>query len=516
MKRLPIGIQTFADIIQDNYLYVDKTEHVANLTESPKGYYFLSRPRRFGKTLFLDTLRALFEGRRDLFKGLYIYDKWDWEITFPVIYITFTDGILKTEQDFTDKLEELMKENGRRLGIEYEYALTDRRCFKELITRTFEKYEQKVVILIDEYDKPMLDNVTNPEAARLMRDKLRDFYSVIKAVDSCLRFVFLTGVSKFSKVSIFSGLNTLEDISLDTKYATICGYTQNDLKTSFASHLVGVDMELLRKWYNGYNFLGEKVYNPFDILLFISKNHTYLNYWFSTGTPTFLIDLIKTQKYYLPALENQEVTEAMMESFDIDHLDIVAILFQSGYLTIHSACVKHGRMRYKLCYPNLEVRTALSEHLIIYLTGNSAPIVRNQDNLLEPLYAGDLPGLKLGISTLFSSIAYDNFTNNRIQEYEGYYASVIYAYFSALGVDELIAEDHTNKGRIDLTLKVEGKIYIFEFKVVEDDTSTSNALEQIKERQYAKKYKGQGEIYLVGIEFSKTERNVEKFEWEQI
>ena len=515
-KKLPIGVQTFADIIQDNYLYIDKTKHVAKLADSPKGYYFLSRPRRFGKTLFLDTLRGLFEGRKELFKGLYIYDKWDWQITFPVININFTDGVLQTEQDFTDKLEELLKENGKRLGIECEYALTDRRCFKELIIKTCEKYEQRVVILIDEYDKPMLDNITHPATARLMRDKLRDFYSVIKGVDSCLRFVFLTGVSKFSKVSIFSGLNTLKDISLDSSYATICGYTQNDIDTCFSPHLKGVDMERLRKWYNGYSFLGDKVYNPFDILLFISENHTYKNYWFSTGTPTFLIDLIKTQNYYLPELENREVTESMLESFDIDQLDIVAVLFQSGYLTIRSTYIKHGMLRYRLGYPNLEVRTALSEHLIVYLTNNSSSIVRNQDNLLDAFYDGDLIRLEQGISALFSSIVYDNFVNNRIQDYEGYYASVIYAYFSALGVDGLIAEDHTNKGRIDLTLKVAGKVYIFEFKVIEEDALTNKPLEQIKEKQYADKYMGQGKVYLIGIEFSKKDRNIACFDWEEL
>lgn len=512
--RLPIGIQTFSKIIEGKYLYVDKTSHISRMIEGGETY-FLSRPRRFGKTLYLDTLRSLFEGRKELFEGLYIYDKWNWEVTYPVIHFNFADGILKTEQDFTDKLEELMKENSRRLGVTCEYAMTDRRCFKDLIIKVNEKYGQKVVILIDEYDKPMLDNVTDSAVARLMRDNLRDLYSVIKGADSYLRFVFLTGVSKFSKVSIFSGLNTLEDISLDADYSTICGYTQHDLESDFAGHLRGVDMELLRKWYNGYNFLGDKVYNPFDILLFISKKHNYLNYWFSTGTPTFLIDLIKTQKYYLPNLEIQEVSESVMDSFDIDQLNIIAILFQSGYLTIQSVVKKYGKTRYKLGYPNLEVRTAMSEHLITYLTQDSTHIVRNEDILMDALYGGDLSLLEQGITALFASIPYDNYTKSSLQDYEGYYSSVIYVYFSALGCDALIAEDHTNKGRIDLTLMVDEKIYIFEFKVVDEDTGNNTALQQIKERRYAEKYQGQGDIYLVGIEFSKKERNVTGFEWER-
>ncbi len=513
-KRLPIGIQTFSKIREGGYLYVDKTAHALRMFDDGETY-FLSRPRRFGKTLFLDTLKSLFEGRKELFEGLYIYDKWDWTISYPVIHFNFADGILKTEQDFTDKLEELMRENSRMLGVECDYLQTDRRCFKDLIIKVNEKYGQKVVILIDEYDKPMLDNVTNSEIARLMRDNLRDLYSVIKGTDAYLRFVFLTGVSKFSKVSIFSGLNTLKDISLDSNYASICGYTHQDLESDFSDHLQGVDMDLLKKWYNGYNFLGDNVYNPFDILLFISENHNYKNYWFSTGTPTFLIDLIKTQKYYLPELETLIVSESVMDSFDIDQLNIVAILFQSGYLTIHSVIKKHGKTRYKLGYPNLEVRTAMSEHLIGYLTQDVTKITRNEDTLLDALYDGDLSLLEQGVRALFSSISYDNYTKNSIQNYEGYYASVIYAYFSALGCDALIAEDHTNKGRIDLTLKVEEKIYIFEFKVVDEDSLKHPALQQIKKKQYADKYQGQGTIYLVGIEFSKKERNVTGFAWER-
>ncbi len=512
--RLPIGIQTFSKIIEGNYLYVDKTSHILRMVEGGETY-FLSRPRRFGKTLFLDTLRALFEGRKELFQGLFIYDKWDWEVTWPVIHFNFADGILKTQQDFSDKLEELMRENSRRLGVKCEYEMTDRRCFKDLIVKVCEKYGQNAVILIDEYDKPMLDNITDPDAVRLMRDNLRDLYSVIKGADSYLRFVFLTGVSKFSKVSIFSGLNTLEDISLDSNYASVCGYTQHDLETEFADHLHDVDMDELRRWYNGYNFLGDSVYNPFDILLFISKKHNYLNYWFSTGTPTFLIDLIKTQKYYLPDLEIQEVSESVMDSFDVDQLNIVAILFQSGYLTIKSVLRKYGKTRYKLGYPNLEVRTAMSEHLIAYLTQDTTHVVRNEDALMDALYGGDPALLERGLKALFASIPYDNFTGNPIHNYEGYYSSVIYVYFSALACDALIAEDHTNKGRIDLTLKVEDKIYIFEFKVVDEDTGSNTALQQIKKRRYADKYQGQGDIYLVGIEFSRKERNVTAFEWER-
>lgn len=512
-KMLPIGIQTFADIIQDNFLYVDKTRHVAQLTRSPKGFYFLSRPRRFGKTLFLDTLRALFAGEKDLFKGLYIHDKWDWSIKYPVIHLTFTEGVLKTNQAFRDKLEELMKDNSTRLGVHCEYDLTDRRCFKELIRKAHQKFGQKVVVLVDEYDKPILDNISDPETARLMRDNLRDLYSVIKGADEHLRFVFLTGVSKFSKVSVFSGLNNLEDVSLDASYATICGYTQNDIQTVFAEHLQGVDMARLQKWYNGYNFLGDSVYNPFDILLFISKECVYQSYWFSTGTPTFLMQLLDDEKYYLPNLEKVVLDQLALDSFDIGKMPLEVVLFQTGYLTIKEVILKREEQFYRLGFPNFEVQSAFNAHVIGYLT-NDARQVTHKNDLLDALYDCDSAALERAFVALFAGISYHNYTNNTIQQYEGFYASVLYAYFKSFG-EELIAEDTTSRGRIDLTLKINRSIYIFEFKMIEDKSGQHTALQQIKDRQYADKYRGQGDIYLIGLEFSRKERNLITFEWEE-
>ena len=269
MKMLPVGIQTFRTIIEDDYLYIDKTEIARSLIEKYR-YVFLSRPRRFGKSLFLDTLHNIFEGNRELFCGLLIEEQWNWEVTYPVIKISFSGGI-DSRETLRKNLFYILNDNQKRLAIQCDEKEDPNQCFAELIEKAYEKYHQKVVILIDEYDKPILDNIENIPEALLIRNGMRNFYTKIKENDRYLRFAFLTGVSKFAKVSIFSGLNNLEDISLNPDYGNICGYTQLDLDTTFAPYLEGVDMEKVKRWYNGYNFLGDTVYNPFDILLFIKK-----------------------------------------------------------------------------------------------------------------------------------------------------------------------------------------------------------------------------------------------------
>ena len=291
MKKLPIGIQTFSEIINEDYLYIDKTGIAYSLIDRFK-YVFLSRPRRFGKSLFLDTLHNIFEGNRELFRGLLIEEQWNWEVKYPVIQISFSGGI-HSKADLEEDLLQILYSNEERLGLECANKSKAKYYFADLIKKAFQKYNQKVVILIDEYDKPILDNIENIPEALLIRDGMRDFYTKIKENDRYLRFAFLTGVSKFAKMSIFSGLNNLEDISLNPDYGNICGYTQRDLETSFAPYLEGVDMEQVKRWYNGYNFLGDSVYNPYDILLFIRNQRMFKNYWFETGTPKFLIELIK-------------------------------------------------------------------------------------------------------------------------------------------------------------------------------------------------------------------------------
>ena len=306
-SRLPIGIQNLREIIEEKYAYVDKTPFIEELLENGK-YYFLARPHRFGKSLFLDTLKEFFEGNKNLFKNLYIYDKWNWNKQYPVIKIDFAAGVLRNREELDRHIYEILQENQQRLGLHCEITSISG-CFKELIQQAHEKYANRVVILVDEYDKPILDNIEHPSVTAEMRDGVKNLYSVMKNQDSHIRFAFMTGVSKFSKVSLFSGINQLKDITLSRKFATICGYTQNDLETTFVRHLDGVDWKELKFWYNGYGFLGEPVYNPYDILLFLSEDQTYRNYWFETGSPSFLIKLFKQNRYFLPDLENIEVGE---------------------------------------------------------------------------------------------------------------------------------------------------------------------------------------------------------------
>ena len=370
-----------------------------------------------------------------------------------------------------------------------------------------------MVILVDEYDKPILDNITNAKVAAMMRDGLRDLYSVIKDSDAHIKFAFLTGVSKFSIVSLFSGLNNLHDITLSADYAAICGYTERDVDMVFAPELSGLDRDDIRLWYNGYRWLGEGVYNPFDLLL-LFKEREFRPYWFETGTPTFLIDLLMQRQVFVPALGSMQTNAELLGRFDVNDIATEALLFQTGYLTICDVRNLPGKQQYLLHYPNLEVQTSLNEHLGSALVRDRQTHNHLSVKLYDLLLANDFDGLKSLIQAFFSTIPADWYRNNNIARYEGYYASVFYTYFASLGM-RVIPEDVTNKGRIDMTVLFNSQIYIFEFKVVED-APQGRALAQIKEREYAAKYRGQSHpIHLIGVEFSKQSRNVVGFEVEQ-
>ena len=513
LKKLPIGIQTFSEIRENNYVYIDKTNIAFEMLQNYK-YIFLSRPRRFGKSLFLDTLKNIFEAKKEYFNGLAIEDKWNWDISYPVININFAKGKIESRIQLDEAIIRTLKNNQEALGIECEEKNSVAGCFEELIRKSYQKYNQKVVILVDEYDKPILDNIINPEVAKSVRDGLVNFYSVIKGSDEFLRFAFLTGVSKFTKTSIFSGLNNITDISLDKPYADICGYTQNDVETIFKPYLDDVDMVKLKCWYNGYNFLGSAMYNPFDILQFIAKGHIYKNYWFETGTPTFLIQLIAQNNYFLPSLANLKVDEKLLNSFDIENLDLEVILYQSGYLTIDKVSERpRGGLLYHLKIPNKEVQQSLSDYIIDSLVSdNTTNRVSIQDDIYEALEDANMSNFKLSLVSMFSSIAYNNYTNNTIEKYEGFYSSVIFIYLQSLGLN-IQSEKPTNKGRIDLVLKADKHIYIIEFKI----DGKGNALEQIKENGYKTEYlSDKRDIYLIGIHFDTNKRNICTFEWEKV
>jgi hypothetical protein len=509
-KRLPIGIQTFREIREEDCYYVDKTPFVLRLIEEGK-YYFLSRPRRFGKSLLVDTLKELFEGNRALFTGLYAEDHWDWSVSYPVIAISFGKGVVTSRAALDQRIREIIAHHQRRLGIALE-PMSIAGSFSGLIEEAYRKYGQRVVVLVDEYDKPILDNITDPTVAKEMRDGLRNLYSVIKDSDAHIKFAFLTGVSKFSKVSLFSGLNNLEDITVAERYSAICGYTEADLDTVFAPELAGLDRGQIHDWYNGYNWTGESVYNPFDLLLLL-RNRKFASYWFETATPTFLVDLLTERGFFTPRLDGMRADEGLLSAFDVEHIATEALLWQTGYLTFTGSRRIGAVTEYSLGYPNLEVESALNDVLAKALIADPGQASELKSRLHDILQAGDFGALHRHFDSLFASIPHDWYRNNPIAQYEGYYASVFYSHFAALGLD-ITLEDATNHGRIDMALRFNRNIYLFEFKVVEL-TPKGSALQQLKDKAYADKYRAEGlPIHLIGIEFSKATRSVTHFDTE--
>lgn len=507
-KKLPIGIQTLREIREEGHYYVDKTPLALQLIDQGK-YFFLSRPRRFGKSLFLDTLKELFEGNATLFKGLHAEQHWDWSVQHPVLRFSFGGGVLGSVQDLRASLDEQLGtlEARHQLPAEYPDA---RSRFKRLILRLAEATGQRVVVLIDEYDKPILDRIEERDTALQIREVLKDFYSIIKDSDAHVRFAFLTGVSKFSKVSLFSGLNNLEDITLVPAYSSICGYTDEDVDTVFAPELPGLDREEIRRWYNGYNWLGTSVYNPFDLLL-LFRNRMFRPWWFETGTPTFLVKLLTERRQFTPALETIIAPETLLSTFDVDTIPTEALMFQAGYLTIADTRYFPGHLELRLRYPNQEVKASLNNSLLGALCGGDPMVpARNISRLYDLLQANDLAGLKDVLHAFFASIPHDWYRNNPIAQYEGYWASVFYSHFAALGLGTVL-EDATNHGRIDMAVRWLGQTWLFEFKVVEL-TPEGRALQQLLDKGYADKYRANGPVHLIGVEFSKDARNIVGFE----
>ena len=508
-RKLPIGIQTFRKMREENCYYVDKTAYMRQLMDEGS-HFFLSRPRRFGKSLFLDTLKELFEGNAPLFEGLDIHDHWDWSIRYPVVRIDFSNGDYGVPGHLQANVMEQLTAIERRAGIVGESATAPGR-FAFLIEALHERAGQRVVVLIDEYDKPILDALEDPEIARANRNFLRGLYATIKFADAHIKFAFLTGVSKFSKVSLFSGLNNLIDITLEPRYSALCGYTDADLDAVFAPELPGLDRDEIRRWYNGYNWLGnERVYNPFDVLLLFLRRR-FGAYWFETATPTFLIETLVTRGVGSLALDNMLGNDELLSAFDIDHMATEALLFQTGYLTIHQTEPRGSRIYYRLGYPNQEVRQSLNESLLNRLTKSPAQQVEYIARLYDLLLVNDFGGLENLFKAFFASIPYQWHTKNDIADYEGYYASVFYSYFASVGLD-IAVEDSSSHGRLDMAVRFNDNIYLFEFKVVESAPEGA-AMAQLKENRYADKYRALNQpIHLIAIAFSRETRNVVGFE----
>ena len=506
---LPLGMQTFCEVRESGGFYVDKTGFAARMTAEGK-CYFLSRPRRFGKSLFTDTLKELFEGNEELFQGLAVHSSWDWSVRHPVVRVSFGGGDYTDSSYLPETAHAQLDAVQRSTGVESNYPEASNR-FAHMLEELHRDSGRRVVVLVDEYDKPILDAITDPDTARANRDFLRGFYATIKNSDAHIRFVFLTGVSKFSKVSLFSGLNNLDDITLNPAYSAICGFTDTELDTVFAAKLEGLDRARVRDWYNGYSWLGpEKVYNPYDVLLLL-KNREFGNYWFETGSPRFLIDTLTEREIPSMTLDRTIADMELLSAFDVDHIAAEALLFQTGYLTITNRDRQDGEMLYELGYPNREVRQSLNRTLLRRMLGDSAYKPINALRLRSLLKNGDTSGMRSLLEKLYAGIPHQWHTRNKIARYEGYYASVFYSCFAATGLDILV-EDSTSHGCIDMTVKTPRRVWLFEFKIAET-SKPGEGLRQLRERGYADKYRDDSvEIILAAVDFSSETRNIVNFE----
>ncbi len=507
LKPLPVGTPTFfGDMIEGRYLYVDKTRDIYELVRYPKGVYFLSRPRRFGKTLLISTLQEIFEGHRELFEGLWIYDSdYGWE-EHPVIRIDFS--LLKITT--AEELKRGLKRRLSHIAQLHRVKLAEGEYYEQFFDLIHQLAATgKVVVLIDEYDKPLIDNIEDVEEARRIREVLRGFYTILKGADEYLRFVFLTGVSKFSKVGVFSGLNNLKDITMDNRFAAMLGITRDEIDVYLGDYVEafakseGMKIEeLLKKmehWYDGFCFSKkcEPVYNPFSLLLLLDMQ-SFGNYWFETGTPTFLIKLIESQNYSVKDIENLRVRELSFSSYEIENLAVLPLLFQTGYLTIKG--YNPESMLYKLYYPNREVEDAFLKYL---MDGFSEVEKGRSDaylwSLAEALSGRDFDTFFDVLQALLADIPH----NIQIKR-EKYYQTIFYLIFKLVGL-QIGAEVKTNRGRIDAVVETDEGVFIFEFKL---DGSAEGALAQIKERGYAEKYGLRDAVYLIGVNFGTKERAV--------
>ena len=505
MKKLPIGLQDFARLRKEDYLYVDKTELLYQLATGGV-YYFLSRPRRFGKSLLVSTLSELFQGRRELFRGLWIEDHWDWQQTHPIIHLSLNSLGYKEvglEKALTLRLNKIAAHYGLTLQSE-----ANSLRLQELIERLHASFGQAVV-LIDEYDKPILDYLDDLPRAQAHRELLKSFFSVLKDADPHLRFVLLTGVSKFSRVSIFSELNNLTDLTIYSDYATLLGYTQEELEHYFADRIdqlapdFGGRQTLLaqiKQWYNGYSWDAKHyVYNPYSILSFFAKKE-FANFWFETGTPTFLVKLLNRQQKY--DLENQQASPLVFSSFEIERIQPLALLFQTGYVTIKA--VDRNRI-YTLSYPNYEVRDSLLQYLLAEYSHqfpSDTSLLALQ--MKQALDQEDVAAFVQALNALFASIPYQIF----IADKEAYYHSVTFLALSLVG-SFIQVEVSQAKGRPDAVVHLEQVIYVLEFKL---DESAEAALAQIQEKGYAQPYLTQGKtVRAVGFNFSAELKAVDQW-----
>ena len=508
LPNLPIGQQYFKPIRKDNAVYIDKTQYIYELCRPLDRGYFLSRPRRFGKSLTLDTIAELFSGNKPLFKGLWIEDNWDWTETYPIIRLSL-DKI-----GHEDGLKNALITELNKIASTFDLSLKSTHhglAFNELIEKIAQKTGNQVVILIDEYDKPIVDYIDpyNLEKANEQRDILKRFFSILKVASNHTRFLFITGVSKFSHVSIFSDLNHLNDITLSPKYAALCGYTQQELEHYFEPYLKIMPpntLDKMKEWYNGYSWDAETfVYNPFSVLNFFEAR-TYSNFWFRTGTPTFLIKLLRKRFEY--KLEETKVSNLILEAFRLekfDVLDVDSLLLQTGYLTIKQI-TPFGQ--FILNYPNKEVKQAFGQFLLSEYTHTPVTVPYGA-NILEALDNNNIEEVIKVINDLVQAVPDQNY----IKDEEKFFHAIIHLIFTMVGTD-VRSEVHTPVGRMDTVIITAERIFLFEFKMNE---TAQNAIQSVKDRNYAAHLRHRNKpITAVGIAFSPKTKGVSEWAREEL
>ena len=533
-RKIPIGIQSFEDLRRKNFLYVDKTLYAFKLANLGK-VYFLSRPRRFGKSLFLSTLKAYFLGQKELFKGLYLekaeekraeIEKTGAWVEYPVLYLDFNVGRYDLEGALAESLDYFLRKQEKIYELKNEGDSFAKR-FQSLIETAYQKTGRQVVILVDEYDKPLLQTMgVNEDLNEEFRNTLKAFYSVIKTCDQYIRFAFLTGVTKFSKVSIFSDLNNLQDISMLNDYAEICGLTQAEIEKTFKPEIERLAkntknsydkmLEELKKRYDGYKFsiLGKSVYNPFSILNTFNSGELK-NYWFATGTPTFLVNYLKDAYYNIPDLDGKvELNETGIELYRADAKNPLPILFQSGYLTIKEY-IEEVNM-YRLGFPNDEVRYGFLENLVpAYSSLRPDETGVSIWKFVEDIRAGNVDSFMERMQAIIAGVPYDNLPKDKLKLREQNYQTAVYLIFKLMG-QFIETEIHCAKGRADCIVYTKDSIYIFEFKLMSAG-SADDAIAQIKEKGYAAQFKAEGKkIILIGSSFDEEERTIGEWKCENL
>ena len=511
-KKYPIGIQDFEKLRKEGYYYIDKTSYVYDLVEKGN-YYFLSRPRRFGKSLLISTIEAYFEGKKNLFDGLAISGlEKDWK-KYPVLHLDLNTQRYETENSLLSLLEENVVgweekygRNAAEVGIE--------RRFAGVIRRAHEMTGERTVILVDEYDKPLLQTIDDEHLQDAYRTLLKAFYGALKSEDAHIRFAMLTGVTKFGKVSVFSDLNNLQDISMDERYADICGISEAELSENFSEDIRnlaeanGQGLEeasiALKERYDGYHFnpwTSYGLYNPFSLLNTFAKNR-YGNYWFETGTPTYLVELLKRYRYNLYKMANEKVTSKILDSTDASSTNPIPVIYQSGYLTI-KGYIPEPQI-YELGFPNKEVEQGFMDFLLPYYT----PVQDTESgfaiwSFVEDVKTGNIDGFMKRLQVFLSGCPYE-----MARDIELHYQNVLFIVFRLAGLYTQV-EYHTSQGRIDLVLQTADYVYVMEFKL---DGSAEEALRQIEEKQYALPFAGDSrKVYKIGVNFSSGTRNIEKW-----